>query len=171
MVGAIWSSTWCAQEGNVYPCVIKEVEKWGEQPSSMRAVGPQHGVQEAIEGLELALVWLAETPDRLQWVVLVQHLLQSVRILDALQCLHLDDTTQGKVSNHDTEKVAVGGGWWLFCSHVGILGGLFLKDHSLPAPFSFPFQWGSTHVHRLFRPGSVYNGSVSWDNCGQVFPE
>ena len=86
-----------AQLGSTYPCVIKQVEEGGEQASPVGAVGTQHSVQEAIEGLELALIWLAETPDGLQWVVLVQHLLQPVRVLDALQGLHLVDTTWGKV--------------------------------------------------------------------------
>ena len=45
-----------AQLGSTYPCVIKQVEEGGEQASPVGAVGTQHSVQEAIEGLELALI-------------------------------------------------------------------------------------------------------------------
>ena len=45
-----------AQLGSAYPCVIKQVEEGGEQASPVGAVGTQHSIQEAVEGLELALI-------------------------------------------------------------------------------------------------------------------
>ena len=44
-------------------------------------------------------------------------------------------------------------GSWLFC-------------------YLFFFEWRSAHTHQthFLRQGSVHSGSVSWDDCGRMFP-
>ena len=65
------------------------------------------------------------------------------------------------------EQVLVGGGFFLKCDDFGRM-----FDNSFPAcAFCFKVEISLRTLIPLFRPGSVYNGSASWDNCGRVFPD
>ena len=62
--------------------------------------------------------------------------------------------------------------WWLFPCLQGFHTEC-TTIHSLPALFFFflEVEISSWTLIPLFRPGLVHSGSVSWDNCGQTFPE
>ena len=58
--------------------------------------------------------------------------------------------------------------WWLFPQMWG-----FRERVCWCIPHLLFFKWRSAHADQFhcLRPESVNNGSVSWDDCGPVFPD
>ena len=64
---------------------------------------------------------------------------------------------------------------------LGSIGGGFILtgedfgrmfDHLLPTCiFFFEVEISSRTLIPLFMPGSVHSGSVSWDDCGRIYPD
>ena len=61
-----------------------------------------------------------------------------------------------------------GGGFLLAC---GDYGGMLGYSFSVGAFSFFKVEISSRTLIPLFRPRSVHSGSVSLDDCGQVFPD
>ena len=64
--------------------------------------------------------------------------------------------------------MTIGGGFFLTCKYF-----VRMFDHSIPvcAFFFFLTEISLRTLITLFRPGSVHNGSGSWDDCGWVFSD
>ena len=68
--------------------------------------------------------------------------------------------------------------WWLFPRLPGFgenvwpfIPHLCFSYFSSSSFFFFKVEISLHTLFPLFRPGSVHSGSVSWDDCGQVFPD
>ena len=61
--------------------------------------------------------------------------------------------------------------WWLFPHLWGFGESVRSFISRLCFFFFFKVEISSHTLIWLFRPGSVYSGSVSWDNSGQLFPD